>query len=134
MEGAAARWQSQAGEVEQGLALLRFRWVDVGMRSSGAVCPCRKESAPSAVPAQHNVSSTLRAPAGCAVAVAGMQRQRTRCLLVVQHLASRTCASCVSPISKVPFPLGAPMCRLADLLSEVKWVLEDYSETEGADG
>ena len=26
LEGAAARWQSQAGEVEQGLALLRFRW------------------------------------------------------------------------------------------------------------
>ena len=25
MEGAAARWQAQAGEVEQGLALLRFR-------------------------------------------------------------------------------------------------------------
>jgi len=25
MEGAAARWQSQAGDVEQGLALLRFR-------------------------------------------------------------------------------------------------------------
>lgn len=26
LEGAAARWQSQAVEVEQGLALLRFRW------------------------------------------------------------------------------------------------------------
>lgn len=25
MQGAAARWQAQAGEVEQGLALLRFR-------------------------------------------------------------------------------------------------------------
>ena len=27
MEGAAARWQAQAGDVEQGLALLRFRWA-----------------------------------------------------------------------------------------------------------
>lgn len=29
MEGAAARWQAQAGEVEQGLALLRFRLADL---------------------------------------------------------------------------------------------------------
>ena len=29
MEGAAARWQAQAGDVEAGLALLRFRLADL---------------------------------------------------------------------------------------------------------
>ena len=104
MEGAAARWQAQAGEVEQGLALLRFRWA-AGIGG---------------MPLMHGVPLPL-----CCGTDAGLLDMP----FVPTCVDLRSIGHVYNVIATAARVYS---CRLADLLSEVKWVLEDYSDSEAA--